>query len=65
MNRLARWLVIGLMAAAGWAAGAAPGAAQETLTLRISGENPLVGLDLQMAQRFIEILEEELGDDFE
>ena len=40
-------------------------AAQEPLTLRISGENPLVGLDLQMAQRFNELLEEELGDAYE
>jgi tripartite ATP-independent transporter DctP family solute receptor len=65
MNRLARWLAIGLMAVAGWAASPAPGTAQETLSLRISGENPLVGLDLQMAQRFIEILQGELGDEFE
>lgn len=65
MNKLARWFAIGLTAAVGWAASPAPGAAQETLSLRISGENPLVGLDLQMAQRFIEILEAELGDDFE
>jgi tripartite ATP-independent transporter DctP family solute receptor len=61
MNSLARWFAIGLMTMVGWA----PLAAQETLSLRISGENPLVGLDLQMAQRFIEILQEELGDDFE
>jgi TRAP-type transport system periplasmic protein len=65
MNRLACWSAIGLMAMTGWAASPTPGAAQETLSLRISGENPLVGLDLQMAQRFIEILQEELGDDFE
>jgi tripartite ATP-independent transporter DctP family solute receptor len=65
MNSLARWFAIGLMTMVGWAAGAAPVAAQETLSLRVSGENPLVGLDLQMAQRFIEILQEELGDDFE
>jgi tripartite ATP-independent transporter DctP family solute receptor len=42
---------------------AAPVAAQE-LTLRISGENPLTGFDLQMAQRFAENLEAELGDGF-
>lgn len=36
----------------------------QDLTLRISGENPLSGLDLQMAQRFAENLEEELGDAF-
>jgi|SRR5690606_18924201 len=65
MNRLARWSAIGLMAVAGWTMNPTPGAAQETLSLRISGENPLVGLDLQMAQRFIEILQAELGDDFE
>jgi tripartite ATP-independent transporter DctP family solute receptor len=65
MNSLARWFAIGLMTMVGWAASPAPLAAQETLSLRISGENPLVGLDLQMAQRFIEILQEELGDDFE
>jgi TRAP-type transport system periplasmic protein len=65
MNRVARWFAIGLMTMVGWAATPAQVAAQETLSLRISGENPLVGLDLQMAQRFIEILQEELGDDFE
>jgi TRAP-type transport system periplasmic protein len=42
---------------------ALPIAAQE-LTLRISGENPITGLDLQMAERFAENLEAELGDDF-
>jgi TRAP-type transport system periplasmic protein len=65
MNSVPRWFAIGLMTMVGWAASPAPVAAQETLSLRVSGENPLVGLDLQMAQRFIEILEEELGDDFE
>ena len=40
-----------------------PASAQE-LTLRISGENPAVGLDLQMAQRFADNLEAELGDEF-
>ncbi len=44
---------------------AVPANAQEPLKLRISGENPLVGLDLQMAQRFDQILEEELGDAYE
>ncbi|MBA3520241.1 MAG: TRAP transporter substrate-binding protein [Rhizobiales bacterium] len=45
---------------------AMPGAvAQEPLKLRISGENPLVGLDLQMAQRFDQLLEEKLGDAYE
>ena len=65
MNSLTRGFAIGLTATIGWAAGPAPVAAQETLSLRISGENPLSGLDLQMAQRFIEILQEELGDNFE
>lgn len=65
MDSLARWLAIGLVVTTGWVAGPNAGTAQEKLTLRISGENPLVGLDLQMAQRFIEILQEELGDDFE
>jgi len=39
--------------------------AQEPLTLRISGENPLTGLDLQMAERFANNLETALGDQFE
>ena len=44
---------------------APPGtAAAQSLELRISGENPPSGLDLQMAQRFADILEERLGDDF-
>jgi tripartite ATP-independent transporter DctP family solute receptor len=41
----------------------APVAAQ-ALTLRISGENPATGFDLQMAQRFADNLEASLGDDF-
>jgi tripartite ATP-independent transporter DctP family solute receptor len=65
MNSPVRCFAIGLGVIMGWATGPTPGAAQETLSLRISGENPLVGLDLQMAQRFIEILKEQLGDDFE
>jgi TRAP-type transport system periplasmic protein len=36
----------------------------QDLTLRISGENPMTGLDLQMAERFAQNLEEALGDDF-
>lgn len=39
--------------------------AQEPLKLRISGENPLAGLDLQMAERFAQNLETALGDGFE
>lgn len=37
----------------------------QTLNLRVSGENPLTGLDIQMAQRFAENLKAELGDDLE
>jgi tripartite ATP-independent transporter DctP family solute receptor len=40
-------------------------AAADKLKLRISGENPPQGLDLQMAQKFADILSEKLGDDFE
>ncbi len=40
-------------------------ASAQALKLRISGENPLTGLDLQMAQRFAENLEAELGDGFD
>jgi TRAP-type C4-dicarboxylate transport system substrate-binding protein len=36
----------------------------EPFSLRISGENPIAGLDMQMAQRFGENLEAALGDDF-
>ncbi|PWG62730.1 TRAP transporter substrate-binding protein [Sediminicurvatus halobius] len=39
-------------------------AGAQSLSLRISGENPSSGLDLQMAQRFADNLEEALGDDF-
>lgn len=50
--------VIGAMAAMPMAAGA------QELELRISGENPMSGLDLRMAERFAENLAEELGDTF-
>lgn len=40
-------------------------ASAQTLTLRISGENPPSGLDLQMAQKFADVLKEKLGDDFQ
>jgi tripartite ATP-independent transporter DctP family solute receptor len=46
-------------------AAASAGQAQEPLKLRISGENPLAGLDLQMAERFANNLETALGDGFE
>lgn len=37
----------------------------QTLSLRISGENPMTGLDLQMAERFAQNLEAALGDAFD
>jgi TRAP-type transport system periplasmic protein len=44
---------------------ALPGTGQaQELKLRISGENPATGFDLQMAQRFADNLEAELGDAF-
>lgn len=51
-------LVAGLGIALALPAGA------QSLSLRISGENPASGLDLRMAQRFADNLEEALGDDF-
>jgi TRAP-type transport system periplasmic protein len=54
---------LALLGAAAVALSALPASAQD-LTLRISGENPAVGLDLQMAQRFADNLEAELGDAF-
>jgi TRAP-type transport system periplasmic protein len=42
----------------------APAFAQ-TLKLRIAGENPMTGLDLQMAERFAQNLEAALGDGFD
>lgn len=39
--------------------------AAQDLTLRISGENPMSGIDLQMAERFAQNLKEELGDAFD
>jgi tripartite ATP-independent transporter DctP family solute receptor len=35
----------------------------QALTLRISGENPMTGLDLRMAEKFGEVLKERMGDD--
>lgn len=43
---------------------AAPPAAAQSMSLRISGENPPTGLDLQMAQKFADVLQERMGDDF-
>lgn len=58
-------LLRSLVGAAALVLAAAPLAAQEPLKLRISGENPMTGLDLQMAQRFAENLKEDLGDNLE
>lgn len=44
---------------------ATPVVAEEQLHLRISGENPISGPDLQMAKRFAENLEAELGNQFD
>jgi TRAP-type transport system periplasmic protein len=55
--------LLGAAALALVAAAPVPGAAQ-SLSLRISGENPATGFDLQMAQRFADNLEAALGDDF-
>jgi tripartite ATP-independent transporter DctP family solute receptor len=52
------------LAAFGLAAALAASASAQSLTLRISGENPMTGLDLQMAQRFADNLEADLGEDF-
>ncbi|CAN5811265.1 DctP family TRAP transporter solute-binding subunit [soil metagenome] len=37
----------------------------QALSLRISGENPMTGLDLRMAERFAQNLEEALGEEFD
>ena len=58
-----RTLALGAVGAL--ALGAADAAHAQALSLRISGENPMSGLDLQMAERFAQNLEAELGDDFE
>lgn len=39
-------------------------AVAQSLALKISGENPESGLDLQMAQKFADVLTEMLGDNF-
>jgi tripartite ATP-independent transporter DctP family solute receptor len=39
-------------------------ASAQSLTLRISGENPANGNDLVMAQKFADLMKEALGDDF-
>ncbi|MBM9593545.1 TRAP transporter substrate-binding protein [Roseitranquillus sediminis] len=58
-----RSLTIGAIGAL--ALGGADIASAQALSLRISGENPMTGLDLRMAERFAQNLEAELGDDFD
>jgi tripartite ATP-independent transporter DctP family solute receptor len=63
---MTKWKGLFAGAAAALILAATPVASQaQSLTLRISGENPMTGLDLRMAERFAQNLEEELGDDFE
>jgi tripartite ATP-independent transporter DctP family solute receptor len=63
---MTKWKGFFAGAAAALILAATPVASQaQSLTLRISGENPMTGLDLRMAERFAQNLEEELGDDFE
>jgi len=64
MKRMMLTTIVGAFAA-GLALATAGGAGAQELTLRISGENPPSGNDLKMAQKFADLLEEELGDDFE
>ena len=60
-----RTTVLCLFGAAALAlSGAVTDASAQSLTLRISGENPATGNDLVMAQKFADLLKEELGDDF-
>lgn len=54
----------GLIGAATLAIVAASPVAAQELALRVSGENPETGFDLQMAKRFGDNLEAALGDDF-
>jgi tripartite ATP-independent transporter DctP family solute receptor len=62
MQKVGKTLFFALIALAltSWAQAGA-----QTLKLRISAENPLAILDVQMAQKFAEILKEELGANFE
>jgi TRAP-type transport system periplasmic protein len=64
MKRMMLTTIAGAFAA-GLALATAGGAAAQELTLRISGENPPSGNDIKMAQKFADLLKEELGDDFE
>jgi tripartite ATP-independent transporter DctP family solute receptor len=59
-----RWFGFGVIAVTSWLS-TAPAVGAANLTLKISGENPMSGLDLQMAQRFADNLKAEMGDEFE
>ena len=61
------WLIHGAGGALALALLIAPAGTAEaqSLSLRIAGENPATGLDLVMAQRFADNLEEALGDEFD
>jgi TRAP-type transport system periplasmic protein len=63
MKRMMLTTIAGAFAA-GLAFATTGDAAAQSLTLRISGENPATGNDLVMAQKFADLLKEELGDDF-
>jgi TRAP-type transport system periplasmic protein len=64
MKRMMLTTIAGAFAA-GLAFATTGDAAAQSLTLRISGENPATGNDLVMAQKFADLLKEELGDDFQ
>ncbi len=64
MKRMMLMVIAGAFAV-GLAFAPATDAAADKVKLRISGENPPLGLDLQMAQKFADILSQKLGDDFE
>jgi len=64
MRRMMLTTIAGAFAA-GLALATAGGVAAQSLTLRISGENPPTGNDIKMAQKFAELLEERLGDEFD
>lgn len=64
MKRMMLMVIAGALAV-GLAFAPATDAAADKVKLRISGENPPLGLDLQMAQKFADILSQKLGDDFE
>jgi tripartite ATP-independent transporter DctP family solute receptor len=61
-RHMTRIAMVGLLA--GVLAWPASDASAQSLTLKISGENPASGLDLQMAQKFADVLKDAMGDDF-